>query len=128
MSETSTTKSKASKSDRLTYLEFISTALIGLQNAIKNLELRRAFADLDETREINIKISEYQAVMVKLTAARNLYLAQDVTFTPPSQAELDAAKQVVDKLDSIIVANEKATAIIESVTNLITTFEKTQGA
>lgn len=128
MPKISTLKSIASVSDRLAYLEFISTALIGLQNAIKNLELRRAFADLDETREINIKISEYQAEMAKVTAARNAYLAKDVTFTPPSQAELDDAKQVLDKLDSIIVAIDKTTAIIESVTNLINTFAKTQHA
>lgn len=127
MSQTSTTKSKASESERLAYLELISTTLIGLQNAIKNLELRRAFAGLDETREIDIKISEYQAELIKVTAARNLYLAQDVTFAPPSQADMDSAKKAVDKLDNIVVANEQAAAIIVAVTNLIDTYEKTQG-
>ena len=125
---TPTTKATATHHDRLTYLEFISTALIGIQNAIKNLELRRAFAALDETQSINLKISDYIAEMGKITAARDVYLAHDVSFTPPSQADLTDAKQTVDTLDSIIVANEKATAIIESVTKLIETFKKTQVA
>jgi|GEM_PF-5850631 hypothetical protein len=126
MPQTPTTKSKATESERLAYLELISTTLIGLDNAIKDLELRRAFAGLDETREINIKISEYQAELAKVTAARNLYLAQDVTFKPPSRADMDAAKNSVDRLDSIIVANEKAAAIIDAATNLISIFESTQ--
>lgn len=127
MPQTPTTKSKATESERLAYLELLSTILIGLQNAIKDLELRRAFAGLDETREIDIKISEYKSALAKVTAARNLYLVQDVIFTPPSQADMDAAKKAVDMLDSITVANEKATAIIVAVTDLINTFEKTQG-
>ena len=126
MPQTPTTKSKATESERLAYLKLISTTLIGLDNAIKDLELRRAFAGLDETREINIKISEYQAELAKVTAARNLYLAQDVTFKPPSRADMDAAKNSVDRLDSIIVANEKAAAIIDAATNLISIFESTQ--
>ncbi len=125
MPQTPTKKSKASASERLGYLELISTTLIGLQNGIKNLELRRAFGDLNETREINIMVSDYKAKMTKVAALRDLYLAQDVTFTPPSQAQMDAARRAVDELDSIIVANEKATTIIVAVTKLITTFEET---
>lgn len=127
MPQRSTNKSTAKAGERLAYLELLSTTMVGLQNAIKDLELRRGFAGLDETREIGIKISDYKAELVKVTAARDLYLAQDVTFIPPSQADMDAAKNSVDGLDSIIVANEKATAIIEAITNLITTFENTQG-
>jgi hypothetical protein len=39
---------------------------------------------------------------------------------------MDAAKNSVDRLDSIIVANEKAAAIIDAATNLISIFESTQ--
>lgn len=126
MPQISTTKSIATESERLAYLELISTTIIGLDNAVKDLELRRAFADLNETREINIKISEYQAELAKMTAARNLYLAQDVTFKPPSKVDMDTAKNSVDRLDSIIVANEKATTIINAAANLISIFESTQ--
>jgi hypothetical protein len=106
MPQTLTIKSKATESERLVYLELNSTTLIGLDNAIKYLELRRAFAGLNETREINIKISEYQAELAKVTAARNLYLAQDVTFKPPSQADMDAAKNSVDRLISIFESTQ----------------------
>ncbi|MGJ7538579.1 MULTISPECIES: hypothetical protein [unclassified Variovorax] len=126
MPEALTAKSGASTEQRLRYLEQLGSTKIGLQNANFALITRRSMASIEESRQIDIDVSQNKAEYAKMSAAYVLYFAQDVKFRPPTQTEFDAVEAEVEKIDRIVVANDKASKIMASATALIQAFKSTQ--
>lgn len=119
-------KSSASAEQKLNYVEQIAMTEKGLQDAIVALIARRAHADKQESLQIDIDIERTKGNLSRVTEAEILYYAQDVTFRPPRKDDVDAVKAHVDKIDGIIVSQDKAAAIMASVTALLKAFDGTK--
>jgi threonine synthase len=122
-------KKDATKSQRLLYLEQLSQTLMGLHSANQALLARRAHAGAEESRAIDIYVSQNNSEWAKASAAQALYFTEDaVRFRPPSDAEVAEMKALVTTLDGIIAANTTASAIMQSATELVNSFHDTQVA
>jgi hypothetical protein len=127
MAEQAVSKKDASKAQRLLYLEQLNQSLMGLQSANQALLARRAHAGAEESRAIDINVSENNSEWAKAAAAQTLYFTHDnVKFRPPTDEEVEKMKDVVTDLDGIIAANTKASTIMNLVTKVISGFKDTQ--
>jgi hypothetical protein len=127
MTDATVPKKDATDQQRLRYLEQINQTLMGLQSANQALLARRAFAGAEESRGIDISVSENNSEWAKAAAAQALYFTdENATFNPPTQEEVEEMKKLVRKLDGIIAAEARASNIMKTATKVVGLFRDTQ--
>lgn len=126
MPQNAISKSDANADQRLAYLEQIVQTILGLQSANQALLARRGYADANETRRIDIQVTVNNADWSKAMAAQTLYYSENIKFKPPTAAELDSLRGIVNGLDAIIAAQTKTEAIVAATTKLVGAFNNSQ--
>ena len=127
MPEPTVTKDNATQTQQLAYLESIAQTKLGLQSSSRDLLARRAHADSDETRQIDIQIERNDSEWSKVNASEILYYSeQDAKFNPPTPADLSNIRAIVMDLDGLIAAETRAEDILAKTTNLIKAWNQTQ--
>lgn len=126
MPEPKAEKDKARLDQRLAYLESMAQTKLGLQSSNRTLTARRAFADADETRNIDIQLDLNDSEWSRVNAAETAYHSRNVQFNPPTTAEVELMKRTVRDLDAYIASSTRAQDIIAKTATLVQQFEATQ--
>lgn len=120
MPEQTVLKDKASPPQQLAYLESIAQTKLGLQSSSRAFLARRAHADSDETRQIDIQIERNDSEWSKVNAFEILYYSEQyASFNPPTSDDLINIRAIVKDLDGLIASQTKASEILAKASMLI---------
>ena len=121
-------KASASKEDQLAYIEAIAQTKLGLQSSSRSLLARRAYADADETRTIDIELDLNDSEWSRVNAAETAFYSRNVVFNPPTPDDLETMRRTVKDLDAFTAQNAKAQDIVAKTTSLIQQFKTMRSA
>lgn len=91
----------------------------GLRVAKNALVARAAYADKDETRFINIQLGNIQSDYARISAMVTAYLSSSAIAQPISQEGLARIRATVDQLQDLVAKRDRATNILQLVTQLL---------
>lgn len=91
----------------------------GLKVAKNALVARAAHADKDETRFINVQLGNIQSDYAKIEAMITAYLSSSAIVQPISQKGLAQIRAIVEQLQDLVAKRDRATNILQLVTQLL---------
>ena len=102
-----------------TYLLALLATQSALNAALNALTARAGEADAEETAYITIQRGLIQADYLKVDSQIGVYLSNQTIFKLMSQKELDAIREILNRIQSFTAKRDKASAIVDAVTELL---------
>lgn len=124
---TKVTSGAASAEERANYLELVFTAHRELGELIVLLEARKAgFANGAETLFIDSRIDDLRAQRNFISGDMNAFLAGSLTVMPPTDADVQAIKDLVHKVDAMTAQATEAAILVKAADDLLALWRKTR--
>jgi hypothetical protein len=124
---TKVNSSTASAQDRANYMEVAFTTNRELGEVILLLEHRKSgFANGAETQFIDANIDTVRSQRLTVSADLNAFLGDSLAIAPPSDADVEAVKDLVHRIDTMTAQSTEASAMMKAATELLTIWRKTR--
>lgn len=121
-------KSEAKPEDVANYVEVSVNTMIGIDDAISILNVRKVSPDTsaDELRMIDYELGDQVAKKARVTAQMNAFIANQRAMRPPTDEMIASAKKFVKVMDDMIAANVTARQVVLTSTQLFKIWQKTE--